>query len=227
MNNFFFMKIASVSVPVKKIIFLVCNKIWLMDPIRNFVYAWAWSYVRSLPKSSSLLDIGARNSQFAAFCAWRGYSVMAIDKDCRFFAWQGHIRKAWKSSYETRVRDVLQIGPDKKYDCILAIFSLQHAGDADSAGYEQAARLLDANGMFLIVNEYNSNRTEFLHGRDDGTLRRYSPQDVQSRIEKPLVSMGIVIVEKIFANADYKKSTIRWESDHTRSNICFIVARKK
>lgn len=221
------MKIASLSVPVKKIIFRVCKTIWLMDPVRNFVYAWAWSYVRLLPKSSTLLDIGARNSQFAAFCAWRGYSVLAIDKDGRFFAWQGDIRRAWNVSYETRVSDVVRIGTDKKYDCILAIFSLQHAGDADSAGYEQAAQLLGANGMFLIVNEYNPNGTEILHGRDDGTLRRYSPQDVQSRIEKPLVSAGLAIEEKIFAYADYKKSTIRWEADHARSNICIIVARKK
>jgi SAM-dependent methyltransferase len=226
LKKIIFMKIASLRVSVKKLIFYFFKKIWLMEPIRNFVYAWAWSHIETYSKSSSILDIGTRNSQFAAFCAWQGFSVTAIDKDSRLPFWQNAIQHAWNIHYEIRVMDIVLMEPIKKYDCILAVYSLQHAGEADSAGYEQAARMLEDKGILLIVNEYDPGGTGFQYDRDDGVLRRYGPHDIESRIEGPLLSAGLTIMEKRFAYANYIKNGICWKSDHTLSNTCFIVARK-
>jgi SAM-dependent methyltransferase len=220
------MKLSAISVPIKKFLFLAFGKLWVMDPIRNFVYQWAWSFLRSLPRSASILDIGTRNSQFAAWCAWRGFSVTAIDKDERFHSWQDAFKQSWRVEYRTMVSDVLTLDRTMRFDCILALFSLQHAGEGDSAAYRRAFSLLKPGGTFLIVNEYNSERTTFQPARDDGALRVYGPSDIAERIEKPLLESGAELSGKSFARADFKKGLIRPELDHAKSTICFIIVRK-
>ena len=220
------MKLSSIAVRAKKLVFLATGKLWIMDPIRNFVYDWAWSFLRDLPKKATILDIGTRNSQFAAFCAWRGFSVTAIDKDPRFPAWQDGFKRSWRVGYRTRVCDVVEIEPAARFDCIVALFSLQHAGEGDIAAYQKACTLLKPGGTMLIVNEYNPERTRFQADRVDGALRIYGPHDVAARIEKPLAASGTTLTDKSFACANFKEGTIRWSPDQAESSICFIAARK-
>jgi SAM-dependent methyltransferase len=220
------MEISAISVPIKKFLFLAFGKLWLMDPIRNFVYQWAWSLLRSLPKSAAILDIGTRNSRFAAWCAWRGFSVTAIDKDARFLSWQEAFKRSWHVEYQTIVSDVAALDQTLRFDGILALFSLQHAGEGDIAAYRRAFSLLKPGGIFIIVNEYDPERTKFQPDRDDGALRIYGPSDIAERIEKPLIASGAELSARSFARADFRKGSIHRELAQTKSNVCLMVARK-
>jgi SAM-dependent methyltransferase len=218
--------IPALSATFQKYFFLVTGRIRIADPIRGFVYNWAWKRLRGQPCGASLLDIGARNSRFAAFCAWRGFHVTAIDTDTRFLAWQNEAKREWRVDYATIVTDVTDLDPALRFESVLALFSLQHAGDRDIAGYEKAFALLKPGGQLLIVNEYNPQRTTVQTGRDDGTLRIYGPDDLSDRIEKPLLSLGGRIIDKRFAAADIAKGSIRWEDDPEKRAIVFLVIGK-
>lgn len=214
------------SVSFRKCIFLAFRRIMLMDSIRNFIYEWAWPFIRSFQRRSAICDVGSRNSSFPAFLAWRGYNITAIDIDSRFTLWQDNIRNRWNVDYKSVIGDVNEMENNNDFDVVCALFSLQHAGDDDMEGYYSIGRILKPGGMLLTVNEYNSKGTVWHRNRDDGDLRIYGPEDVKNRIEKPIQSTGMLIYEKRYASADFKRARIKWESDNLVSNVCCICARK-
>ncbi len=220
-------KASSTGVTIRKLLFLLFGRIVLMDPIRNFTYQWAWSHLKRLPLHSSICDVGSRNSPFPAFLAWQGFLVTAIDPDHRFYQWQENIRTNWYSTYQFITSDVCDCKGTHRFSATCALFSLQHAGERDSKGFTTLCRLLKPEGLLLTANEFDPKESKWERGRDDGDLRIYSPADLKERIELPIISSGMTVIEKRYARAQFKKGKITWTKDETEANICLICAKKE
>ena len=211
----------------KKLGFSLSGKILLSDAVRNFAYQWAWSILRTLPRESRICDIGSRGSLFPAFLAWRGYKVDIVEKDDRFTEVQKRIARSWDVHYGVHEADFLTFDPAEKYDVVCSLFCLQHAGDRDVPCYTRAAALLGPRGLFLSVCEYDDQATRWHEGRDDGTMRIYGPQDIINRMERPLISGGMEIVERKYAGFKKSGKRMTWREGPEGSIFCFLCARKK
>jgi hypothetical protein len=211
---------------IRKSIFLLSGRPFLMDPVRNFSYAWAWSYLRNLNKGDRILDVGTRQSTFPAFLAWRHFNIISIERDDRFTPVQEGIRREWNVAFEHCACDLLSFNPPFLFSSVVAILALQHAGDRDIASYEKCCDLLAANGRLLIVNEYSSGDTRWQHGRDDGDMRIYGNADIETRIEKPLASKNMKIVDKRFASFGDSGKKPRWTAAPESRNLCFYCFQK-
>lgn len=149
-----------------------------MDPIRNHAYEWIISQLPKTPKN--ILDVGSRDSGFSSFLASLGHKVTSVER-FNFVETQ----QKWNQRFNVKTRyiqdDLLNI--KEGADIITAVYALQHNVDKDVECYRHCARL--ANTIF-IVNEFNFEEPKFQYGRDDGDLRIYSMQDIQSRILTPI-----------------------------------------
>lgn len=215
------------SALIKKLIYSLSGKMLLSDGVRNFAYQWAWSVLRTLPKGSLICDIGSRSSLFPAFLAWRGYKVDIVEKDSRFIDVQKRIARSWNVHFNVHEADFLNCDPPEKSSAICSLFSLQHAGEDDISAYRRAAALPGPKGMFLSVCEYDDRATRWHLGRDDGTMRIYGPLDIASRMEKPLISGGMEIVERRYAGFTDSGKGVVWRKGPEGSAFFFLSARKK
>lgn len=153
----------------------------LMDPIRNFAYEWCIDKI--VDRKCTILDIGTRDSQFAAYMASIGHIVTSIERDPKFIESQNSFMKSYNTRFNAcagDMRDLIGV-----YDYVVAVYALQHNIDYDIDCYVKCVEL--AKKEILIVNEFNPQNTEYHTGRDDGDMRRYSPQDVLERIVKPVI----------------------------------------
>jgi hypothetical protein len=216
-----------ISTLIKKSGYSLSGKIFLSDAVRNFAYQWTWSHLARLPKGSSICDIGPRSSLFPAFLAWRGLKVDIVEKDGRFTDMQKHIARSWGVRYGVHEADFLTYGPPEKCNAICSLFSLQHAGENDVPAYRRAAALLGPQGLFLSACEYDDRATRWHKGRDDGTMRIYGPHDIVERMEKPLVSGGMEIVERNYAGFTKSDNCLAWRESPEKSTFFFLCARKK
>jgi len=206
----------------------VCNgSIMLSDRVRNFAYAWAWSWIQSLDRSSSIVDIGSRDSLFPAFLAWRGYCVTVVEKDQRFADTSARISRRWNVGYAIQTEDFASSGFEPGFNAILSLFSLQHAGENDIPAYRKASELLALGGMFLSVCEYDGRETVWQTDRDDGPLRIYGPRDIEERIEKTLMEGGLEIVEKRFATWNKGGKRLHWDKTGEAAQFCFLIGKKR
>lgn len=212
---------------LKKAVFTLSGRLLLMDPVRNFVYQWTWSCLQGLPRTRGpVLDIGSRASPFPAFLAWRGFNVVAVDPYPQFVPRHNEIRRAWNVSYRTVNSDVSRVPADKPFPVVLALLSLQHAGDGDVDGYRTAGEMLGPNGMLLTVNEFDSRGTRLHRGRPDGDMRIYGPDDISERIEKPLAGSGVTVTQKRFAARNRTSHTLAWTENPERAGFCFLLGTK-
>lgn len=159
------------STIIRKTIFRLSGKIALSDAVRNFTYAWAWSFLRELPAAGRICDIGSRTSLFPAFLAWRGMRVSVVEKDSRFIDAQRRISNHWRVRPEIFCGDFLEFAGDKQFLTILSLFSLQHSRENDVPAYRKAAAMLESGGLLLSACECNSHTTQWHRERDDGPLR--------------------------------------------------------
>jgi hypothetical protein len=219
----------SLTIPalLRKMGYSLSGKTLLSDVVRNFAYQWAWSALRALPKGSVVCDIGPRSSLFPAFLAWKGLKVDIAEKDRRFTDIQGRIAQSWGVHFGIHEADFLTYDPPEKCNAICSLFSLQHAGENDVPAYGKAAALLGPGGMFLSACEYDDRATRWHQGRDDGAMRIYGPQDIASRMEKPLVSGGMDIMERKYAGFTKSGKGMEWRKDPKGSTFLFLCARKK
>jgi hypothetical protein len=211
----------------RKCNYYLSGSIRLSDFVRNFAYQWAWPHLARLPKGSSICDIGSRSSLFPAFLAWRGFKVDIVEKDGRFTDMQKHIARSWGVRYGIHETDFLTYDPPEKCNAICSLFSLQHAGENDVPAYRRSAVLLGSQGLFLSACEYDARATRFQTGRDDGTMRIYGPHDIVERMEKPLVSGGMEIVERRYAGFTKSRDRLEWRKGPGDSAFFFLCARKK
>jgi SAM-dependent methyltransferase len=193
-----------------------------MDPVRDFVYRWARDHLRGIPRHARILDIGCRNSSFAAFLAWRGYRIVAVDPDERAASWQEHIRRAWGVEYRFVRGGVEKATTNGPYDAVLTLFALQHAGRADAEEHRRAARLVRPGGLLLSACEYDHRGTRWDRGRDDGDMRVYGPADLAARLIEPLEAEGLRITARRYAGGGRHP---RW-CDETGASMCLITAQK-
>ncbi|MDD5674734.1 MAG: class I SAM-dependent methyltransferase [Chitinivibrionales bacterium] len=214
---------------VRKTNFRLFGKIALADTVRNFAYAWAWGFLRRLPKESRICDIGSRATLFPAFLAWRGFNVSIVEKDERFTGVQRLISGHWNVAPDIFSGNFLELSGDVRYNAILSVFSLQHAGENDLPAFRKAAAMLAPGGLLLSVCEYNPVATQWHKERDDGALRIYGPQDISERIERPLLEKGLSIVEKKYAGLTKGKinNYIVWQNDSKNGAFFFLCAEKK
>ena len=177
---------------IKKVLFTFSGRLFLSDRVRNRIYRWAWEHLRELPRGSTIVDIGSRDSLFPSFLAWRRYAVRVIERDARFTARQTINGKRWRARMIVDNCDFLAATVPHPRDAVCSLFSLQHAGENDIAAYRKAARLLRRGGLFLSATEYCHAGTRFHYGRDDGDMRIYGPEEIDKRIEAPLFHEGMV-----------------------------------
>jgi SAM-dependent methyltransferase len=150
-----------------------------------------------------------------------------VEKDRRFTDVQKRIGQSWNVHYGVHETDFLTFGLSEKYDAVCSLFSLQHAGENDVPAYGRAASLLKPRGLFLSACEYDDRATRWHEGRDDGAMRIYGPHDIASRMEKPLVSGGMEIVERKFAGFKKSGRGVEWREGPEGSAFLFLCARKK
>jgi len=214
---------------IRKLLFLLTGKLFLADPIRNRVYMWAWEHLQKMPEGCFVCDIGSRDSILPSFLAWRGFEVTSVEPDTRFTGAQMANARKWGVSFEICPCDLCSIPSSRNFDCILSIFSLQHAGEGDIESYLHTGKLLRSGGVILTVNEFNSGETKWQRNRDDGDLRIYGTSDEQTRIEKPLLDSGTVIFEKKYASF-VKRTGYRdlvFTGDPERADIVFIAGKRR
>ena len=212
---------------LRKSIYSLLGTVALSDPVRNFAYQWAWSYLKKLRAGSRVCDIGSRDSLFPAFLAWRGGEVTAVEKDPRCGKKQAVNSRRWKARFDLKAGDFLAYAFDIPFDAVLSLFSLQHAGEDDLPAYRKAAAMLKPGGLLLSVCEYDTGETKWQTGREDGTMRIYGPKDVKERIEKPIIDCGVEIVEKRFAGWDGARKKLHWENRPEVGEFCFICGKKR
>jgi SAM-dependent methyltransferase len=181
---------------VRKALFTAFGRLFLSDAVRNQVYQWAWGHLKQLPRGAAVVDIGSRDSLFPAFLAWKRLSVRVVERDARFTGKQHANGRRWNVRVVVDNYDFLAGTVPDHNDAICSLFSLQHAGDDDIAAYRKAAGLLKPGGLFLSATEYRHSGTRFQHGRDDGTMRIYGPEDIDRRIEGPLFREGMVVDDR-------------------------------
>lgn len=217
---------SQINIPLKKLIFTLKHKLLINDAIRNFSYQWLWNHIKTFPPRTTVCDIGSRDSALASFLAWRKFSVTAIDPDHHFFSWQKRNQILWKVNFSIIENDFLEYDSKAFFDIIIAIFSLQHAGEKDIDAYIKAASLLNQNGLLFIANEYDHQGTRWQRNRIDGDLRIYGPDDLQKRIIEPLSLCQMDIRDHCYAKIKNSGSTLCWTKDPDKSNFCFICAQK-
>lgn len=221
------MFISQIAAPIKKLIFTLTHKLLISDSVRNFSYQWFWNYVKTFPLKTTVCDIGSRDSALASFLAWKNFSVTAIDRDHHFFFWQKRNQISWKVNFSIVQDDFLEYHFKNSFDIIIAIFSLQHAGENDIDAYKKAVSLLDRNGLIFVVNEYDHHGTRWQKNRIDGDLRIYGPDDLQKRILEPLSSCQMDIKDHRYAKFKNCGSTLCWTSSPRNGNFCFLCAQKE
>lgn len=221
------MFISQIAIPIKKLIFTLTHKLLISDSVRNFSYQWFWNYVKTFPLKTTVCDIGSRDSALASFLAWKNFSVTAIDRDHHFFFWQKRNQISWKVNFSIVQDDFLEYHFKNSFDIIIAIFSLQHAGENDIDAYKKAVSLLDRNGLIFVVNEYDHHGTRWQKNRIDGDLRIYGPDDLQKRIIEPLSSCRMDIKDHRYAKFKNCGSTLCWTSSPRNSNFFFLCAQKE
>jgi SAM-dependent methyltransferase len=207
---------------LRKIAFTLTGRPRLMDPVRDFVYRWARDHLRGIPRKARILDIGCRNSSFAAFLAWRGYRIVAVDPDERAASWQEHIRRAWGVEYRFVRGGIEKATTHGPYDAVLTLFALQHAGEADTEEHRRAAGLVGRGGLLLSACEYDHRGTRWHRGRADGDMRVYGPADLATRLIEPLESAGLEITGRRYATGNPRP---RW-CDETGASMCLVAARR-
>lgn len=210
----------------RKIIFFSLRKILLSDPVRNFAYEWAWFHLRSRGPRARICDIGSRSSAFPAFCSWQGHTVAAVERDSRFVEKQKQLAALWGVRLEVMSGELagIQLQP-ARFDTVLSLFSLQHAGDEDTKNYRAAVALLRENGMLLSVSEYRHAGTVWQRGRDDGDLRRYGPEDIVRRIKEPCERIGVRWIDERYA-ARLNSGRVVWSTPE-KADFCFLCGVKR
>lgn len=211
----------------KKAFITFSGRLYLSDAVRNAAYRWAWAHIRELPTGASVVDIGSRDSLFPAFLAWRRYFVRSIERDNRFSLRQQVIRRHWNVSYVIDNCDFLAATIPGKCDAICSLFSLQHSGDDDIYAYRSAARQLRDGGMLLSATEYRHAGTRFQLERDDGAMRIYGPDDIGSRLEKPLFDEGMTEFDRVYLGVSENLKNVFTVTEPKDASYIFLLFRKK
>ncbi len=212
---------------LKKAVYAFSGKLFLSDPVRNRTYRWAWGHLRSLPKTSLVVDVGSRDSLFPAFLAWRGHVVKVVERDARFTVRQIANSRRWGVRVMIDNCDFLAPTIDRPCDAICSLFSLQHAGDDDIAAYRLAARLLRSGGLLLSATEYRHEGTRFKFGCDDSAMQIYSPDDIEKRIEAPLFREGMIEYDRHYLLVT-KEGKVKVADDTPgKSSIVLLLFRKE
>lgn len=211
---------------IRKAAFLASDRLHLSDAVRNRVYAWAWGHIKALPPGASIMDIGSRDSLFPAFLAWRRYSVRIIERDARFTGRQQRNARRWRTPLVVDNCDFLAAAAPGGAAAVCSLFSLQHAGEDDIAGYRKAARLLTTGGLFLSATEYCRDGTRFQHGRDDGSMRIYGPEDIDRRIEGPLFHEGMAVFDRQYAAVSGKGSVVMVNDAPENASMVLLLFKK-
>lgn len=180
----------------------------LQDPIRNFAYDLILDNIKEF---SSILDIGTRDSGFAAYLSSLGHTVTTIERDANFVKSQ--------LSWSIKLNTMFKIGHGElinikdNFDIITAVYALQHNVEKDIDCYKHCAKI--ANKSIHIVNEYNESETKLHIGRGDGDMRIYSYNDIFDRIIDPIKSVTTIEhYELIFMKFDFDNQTIDYSDKH-------------
>ena len=211
---------------IKKCLFSTTRTLLLSDKVRNSTYCWAWEHLRNLPSRSLIIDIGSRDSLFPVFLSWQRYLVRVIERDARYCTRQVAHTKRWHVPLIVDNCDFLAATIPGRCDAICSLFSLQHAGDDDIAGYRYAAQNLRSGGIFLSATEYRHEGTRFHYGRDDGTMRIYGPDDVDGRIVTPLIEEGMAEIDRWYMKKTTKGDLIESNDSPEECAILYLLFRK-
>jgi hypothetical protein len=193
----------------------------LSDNIRQYTYNWICNHLSLIKKPSTLLDIGTRESKFAAYMSSQGYKVTSIERDTKFIDLQNKYEKEFDTKYEILTTDLLDLPDEPKYDLVTAIYSLQHNIEKDIHCYEKAAKL--CNQYLYIINEFKSEKEELKLGRNDGDMRVYSLDQVWERIVEPVrKAHQIKNLKMELAKFDFPKQTIEKVSNLEEANTILL-----
>jgi predicted RNA methylase len=191
------------------------------DNIRLFSYKWV---IENLGPANarSILDIGTRESGFAAYLASVGFNVTSIERDNRHIKIQDEFKNTFNTEYEIINKDLLEITLNKQYDILTSIYALQHNIDKDIDCYTKSANI--CKNTLLIVNEYNYTKTKYELGRDDGDMRIYSIHDIWERIICPInkvKSIGLLVYN--FAKFEFHRQKINYSNMKDANTIMIKI----
>ena len=211
---------------LKKALITFSGRLYLSDAVRNTAYRWAWEHIRELPTGASVVDIGSRDSLFPAFLAWRRYFVRSIERDSRFSLQQQSNCRHWNVSFVIDNCDFLAATIPGKCDAICSLFSLQHSGDDDMYAYHSAAKKLRSGGIFLSATEYRHGGTHYHLERDDGAMRIYGPEAIETRLEKPLFDEGMAEFDRVYLGVSENRKHVFTVTEPQQASYIFLLFKK-
>lgn len=195
----------------------------LQDPIRNFAYEQILPAMQSPLTAPKVLDIGVRDSGFAAYLSQQGYRVMAIDRE-DFSSPQNSWKKRLGTEFTFKCVDFLSSDLQEPVDIVTAVYALQHNVTGDTECYRKCAEL--ATKQIFITNEFNYEKTLLHLGRNDGDMRIYSMEDVQNRIIAPIQSVKPWGITTLFSKFKFETQHVAPATQLEANTITLIFNSK-
>ncbi len=116
---------------------------------------WIEQTLRTLPKGSSLLDVGAGESVYRPFCAHLEYLAQDIAEYDGQGDGKGLQTDVWDTSQLDFVCDLYDIPEDRQFDTVFCSEVLEHVVDPVRA-IEKMARLVKPGGRMILTAPFNS-----------------------------------------------------------------------
>lgn len=195
----------------------------LQDPIRNFAYEQILPAMQSPLIAPRVLDIGVRDSGFAAYLAQQGYQVTAIDRE-DFSSPQDNWKKRLSTEFTFKCIDFLSSDLQEPVDIVTSVYALQHNVAGDTECYRKCAKL--ATKQIFITNEFNYEKTLLHLGRNDGDMRIYSMEDVQNRIIAPIQSVKPWDITTIFSKFKFETQQVSPATQQDANSITLMFSSK-
>jgi len=145
---------------------------------RNYLYR---NMVKSLPKGSFFLDVGAGNGDFLRSLSGLGFKGEAIDvsQDAVSFAKE---RLGRAKGIKVKLADIFTYRPTRKYDVAFCFEVLEHIGD-DKKAMQKIFNLLNPGGIFICsVPAHQSLWSKIDEVK--GHYRRYEKVELKSKLRK-------------------------------------------
>jgi 2-polyprenyl-3-methyl-5-hydroxy-6-metoxy-1,4-benzoquinol methylase len=139
-----------------------------------------WSKVKvklilGLVEGKNVLDVGCGSGRLSKTLLNRGFSVEAIDTDCKA------VEISKKKGINSFLSDISDWETDEKFDCIILGDVLEHIED-DLSAMKKIHGMLKANGCIIV----NVPSYPFLFSKHDSALghkRRYSDDELKTKLE--------------------------------------------
>lgn len=125
----------------------------------------AWHYIKPRIQAGwRVLDLGARDCPFTEHMLANGCEVTALDVEApRMLAAHERLDKR----FQAIVADVREINFKPRFDCVLAVYSLQHMIGYEPAIWCKVREWLKPDGVLIGMARYQANAPQYEGNRDD------------------------------------------------------------